>query len=206
MITAQKLLIKTSDTYDELIENEKELVDLLREERDLRKEIRNWRVEMLDTIMEYASGTAYSDSDQYEKIVAAKMEQYKRDEIEALRAIEEERERAYQQYITETNMDGSRKWTDEQAMHWANESEEVRKATEDYIEAIRNQNNLLYDETMDKLDEIQRNIDRLEDSKPKEWSSIEQIRQYTAETIGQLEKKIPELEAALANSANLTDE
>ena len=84
---------------DEVTERQKELNDLLRQERDLRKSINDYQNELLDTRLQYNSGTAYSDSKTYDNLVNQKVENYKKNAEIALEAIEAETRLAYNELI-----------------------------------------------------------------------------------------------------------
>ena len=66
-IALQHELVKSADTEEELIERQKELNDLLKEEQELRRDIRDYQRELIETELEYESGTP--DSKRYKNLV-----------------------------------------------------------------------------------------------------------------------------------------
>ncbi len=99
LIEQQKLLLQEAKNEDEVSERQKELNDLLRQERDIRKSINDYQNELLDTQLQYNSGTAYSDSKTYDNLVNQKVENYKKNAEIALEAIEAETRLAYNELI-----------------------------------------------------------------------------------------------------------
>ena len=200
LIEAQKELIETTDTEEELIERQKELNDLLWEERDLRREIREYERDILDYALEDQSGTAYSDSATYDRLTNMKLDSLRDDAEQLLNDIEIAKQEAYQQYINEGMYSESEAWA------MAEKSERVRDLTLEYMETVNEQGEVMVDSVNAKIDEISQMITDLENMRPDEWTSIGQIRNYAAETIGLLEQKLPILQAALEDTSMMTDE
>ena len=200
LIAAQKELIETSDTEEDLIERQKELNDLLWEERDLRREIREYERDILDYALEDQSGTAYSDAGTYDRLIEMKMDSLRDDASQLLSDIETAKQEAYQQYINEGI------YTESQAWALAEKSERVRDLTLEYMETVQEQGEVMVDSVNAKIDEISQMIEDLEMQKPDEWTSIGQIRSYAAETIGLLEQKLPILQEALEDTSMMTDD
>ena len=206
LIEQQKLLLQEADTKDEVIERQKELNDLLRQERDLRKSINDYHNELLDTQLQYNSGTAYSDSKTYDNLVNQKVENYKKNAEIALEAIEAETRLAYNELIQEVDDKGNKLYTAQEAWYKAQNSEKVQQATKEYIEAVQAQAEVAVQAVTDKLDEISREIDMLEKQKPQEWSSIDQIKDYADSTIDYLNKKLAVIQDALKDTSGMTDD
>ena len=206
LIEQQKLLLKEADTEDEVIERQKELNDLLRQERDLRKSINEYQNELLDTRLEYNSGTAYSDSDTYDALVNQKIENFKKNAQIAQEAIQAETKLAFNEYMKEIDANGNRLYTAQEAWYKAQNSEKVQQATKEYIEAVQAQAELAVQAVSDKLEEISRDIDMLEKKKPQEWSSFTQIKDYYDDTIDYLEEKIGVIREALKDTSAMTDD
>ena len=206
LIAWKKEYIKSADTEEELITRQKELNELVQKERDLRKEIREYHNKYIDQVLKYQKGTAYSGSTVYDTMRNLQMQNYKADAEQALKDRQDAWSEAYNRLINEKDINGKLMYTAEEAYNKAFDDEKVRNLTMDYLEAIENQGNVIFDSIEEKVDEIQNKIDLLEQSKPKEWTNIDQIRQYTNETVSMLEQKIPLIEKALAESSMLTDE
>ena len=206
LIAWKKEYIKSADTEEELITRQKELNELVQKERDLRKEIREYHNKYIDQVLKYQKGTAYSESTVYDTMRNLQMQNYKADAEQALKDRQDAWSEAYNRLINEKDINGKLIYTAEEAYNKAFDDEKVRNLTMDYLEAIENQGNIIFDSIEEKVDEIQNKIDLLEQSKPKEWTNIDQIRQYTNETVSMLEQKVPLIEKALENSSMLTDE
>jgi len=68
---------------------------------------------------------------------------------------------------------------------WSNEEKQkkLRELTSELREAEQKLATADLDAMNDKVDEIQRNIDRLEKAKPDEWTNEDQITDYATKTI-----------------------
>lgn len=206
MIEQQKLYIETADTEEELIERQKELNDLIKDEYDMRRSIRSFLRESNDFKLSYLSGTAYSNSKEYDKLMQESLNTYKEDAKQAVEEIQRALKEAHNQYITEVDAQGNRLYTDSQAWDLAEKSEEVQELTKEYMEAIQGQAETIIQGVNDKLEEISNNISDLEKMKPQQWTSIDQIKEFSESTISELEKKIPILQDALKDTSILSDE
>ena len=199
IIKLNQELVKTADTEEDRVEYQNQLNEAIREEFEERKRIREFEQDFIDRAMDRQSGTSWSSGGVYDELVNMKRQSYEQDAQDALRL----RENWYQYYVG-TYMDEGMSW--DEAKKRAEQAQEVQEATQEYLEAIDNQAQLVIDSVTDKLDEIQQKIDDLEMTKPQEWTSIDQIKQFSEETIGLLEAKIPELKEGLEDVSILTDE
>ena len=199
IIKLNQELVKTADTEEDRVEYQNQLNEAIREEFEERKRIREFEQDFIDRAMDRQSGTSWSSGGVYDELVNMKRQSYEQDAQDALRL----RENWYQYYVG-TYMDEGMSW--DEAKKRAEQAQEVQEATQEYLEAIDNQAQLVIDSVTDKLDEIQQKIDDLEKTKPQEWTSIDQIKQFSEETIGLLEAKIPELKEGLEDVSILTDE
>ena len=199
LMEAQKELITTSDTEEELIERQAELVDLIREERDLRKEIREYTRENMERATNYVSGSAYSNATRYNTYNNIRMESLKADAKQAMETYQEEFSKAYNQYLSE-GMSGP------EAYQRAQMSEYVRGAVTEYFDALEAQGDLIVERFEDKISELERNLDELEQTKPEEWSNIGQIKPYYNAVISNITQQIKQIEEALQNTEMMTDE
>lgn len=199
MIQLYQEYVKTADTEEDRVEYQNELNDAIREEYEERKRIREFEQSFIETALDRQSGTAWSDSGTYESLINAQMESYVRD-AEAAQA---EITRLTQQWIGTYMEEG---YSYDQAKELAGMTEDVQDATQDYLDAIEKQAELTITRVTDKLDEIEQKISDLEASKPQEWTSIDQIRDFSEQTIALLEAKIPEIKKGLEDVSMLTDE
>lgn len=199
IIKLNQELVKTADTEEDRVEYQNQLNEAIREEFEERKRIREFEQDFIDRAMDRQSGTSWSSGGVYDELVNMKRQSYEQDAQDALRL----RENWYQYYVG-TYMDEGMSW--DEAKKRAEQAQEVQEATQEYLEAIDNQAQLVIDSVTDKLGEIQQKIDDLEKTKPQEWTSIDQIKQFSEETIGLLEAKIPELKEGLEDVSILTDE
>ena len=199
MIQLYQEYVKTADTEEDRVEYQNKLNDAIREEYEERKRIREFEQSFIETALDRQSGTAWSDSGTYESLINAQMESYVRD-AEAAQA---EITRLTQQWIGTYMEEG---YSYDQAKELAGMTEDVQDATQDYLDAIEKQAELTITRVTDKLDEIEQRISDLEASKPQEWTSIDQIRDFSEQTIALLEAKIPEIKKGLEDVSMLTDE
>ena len=199
MIKLYQELVKTADTEEDRVEYQNELNDAIREEYEERQRIREFEQDMLETALDRQRGTAWSDSGTYDTLLNAQMESYKTEASEALT----EMERLTQQWIGVYMEQGK---SFEEAKELAGQTKDVQDATKEYLDAIEKQADLVVTNVTDKLNEIEQRISDLEASKPQEWSSIDQIKEFSEQTIAMLEAKIPEIKAGLEDVSILTDE
>ena len=73
LILMKQQLVKTSDTYEELLENQKDLNSLLQDEIDLRKEVSEWQQKLSDRELNYVKGSAWSNSSAYDAAMNASL-------------------------------------------------------------------------------------------------------------------------------------
>ena len=199
MIKLYQELVKTADTEEDRVEYQNELNDAIREEYEERQRIREFEQDMLETALDRQRGTAWSDSGTYDTLLNAQMKSYKTDASEALT----EMERLTQQWIGVYMEQGK---SFEEAKELAGQTQDVQDATKEYLDAIEKQADLVVTNVTDKLNEIEQRISDLEASKPQEWSSIDQIKEFSEQTIAMLEAKIPEIKKGLEDVSMLTDE
>ena len=204
-IILQRQLIEAADTEEELIERQKELNELLKEEQELRRDIRDYQKELIDTELEYESGTP--NSDKYQSLVSKKQALYAEDMTMARFAIQDARNKAYQGLKAKNYDDqGNQILSDSELWYFANNSEEVQEAVKNYIEAFQSAAELAVQIVEDKIEALQDKLDVLDMEKPVEWSSIDDINDYYDDKISILEDKIDIYEKALEDTSNLTDE
>lgn len=206
-IEAQRELIKTSDTEEELIERQKALNDLLKQEQETRKNIRDYQKELIDTELEYES--ASPDGKRYKELINQKQSLYAEDIIKAKLAIQDARNEAYQSFKKSQDMYddfGNAKYTDDELWELANNSDAVQEQVKNYIEAFQSASELAMKVVEDNINALDKKLDRLENKRPNEWTSISDIDDYYNDRIDLLKDKIDIWEEALKDISNLTDE
>lgn len=204
-IAVQRELVKAADTEEELIERQKELNELLRKEQETRKNIRDYQKELIDTELEYESGTP--DSDRYKQLINQKEALYAEDMVKAKLAIQDARNEAYQSF-KKKNLDsnGNAIYTDDELWYLANNSDAVQEQVKNYIEAFQGAAELAMQVVEDSINALDKKLDRLENKRPNEWTSISDIDDYYDDRIDLLKDKIDIWEEALEDTSNLTDE
>lgn len=206
IIIQYEALLKTADTEEELIQYQEKLNDKLREEYEIRKKINDYQNELIDVQLKYSSGTAYSDSGTYDSMVQQQIENYKKNAEIAMDQINFETKKAYESYLKDVDNMGNKLYTAQEAWIKAQNSEKVQEATKQYIQAVEAQAELAIKSVTDKINEISREIDKIEKQKPQEWSSFSQIKEYGENTIEYLNQKLSVIQEALKDTSNLTDE
>lgn len=199
LIDAQNALIETSDTEEDLVERQAELLDLLREELDLRKSINDYVLENLERSVEYVSGKALSNSRLYDTYYNLRKSGLETEANLAMEDYQLEFQKAYEQYLNEG-------MTGPEAYQAAQHSEGVMDAMSAYFDAIQAQGDLVVERFEDRVNELETTLDELEQSKPEEWSSIGQISPYYNAVMSNIKAQISQIEEALQNTETMTDE
>lgn len=204
-IAVQRELIKVADTEEEKIERQKELNELLKEEQELRRDIRDYQRELIETELEYESGTP--DSDRYKELIKQQEELYEQDMTQARLAIQDARNEAYQRFrASHTDDYGNQTMTDSELWYLANNSEEVQEAVKNYIEAFQSAAELAMQVVEDKISALDKELEVLENARPNEWVKTSDIDEFYKDKIDLLQDKIDIWEEALKDTNNLTDE
>lgn len=199
LIALQQEYLKTADTEEEAVERQKELNELIEKEYDERKRIREFEQSFINTALDRQSGTAWSDGELYEELINLQKQSYQEAAQDALNRIEQQTQKYIGIYMEEG-------YSFEQAEELAKKTEAVQDATQDYLDAIEAQAELIITKVTDKLNEIDQKISDLENRKPKTWTDIDQITEFAEKNIELLEAKIPALEEALSDTSMMTDE
>ena len=199
LIALQQEYLKTADTEEEAVERQKELNELIEEEYDERKRIREFEQSFINTALDRQSGNAWSDGELYEELINLQKQSYQEAAQDALNRIEQQTQKYIGIYMEEG-------YSFEQAEELAKKTEAVQDATQDYLDAIEAQAELVITKVTDKLNEIDQKISDLENRKPKTWTDIDQITEFAEKNIELLEAKIPALEEALSDTSMMTDE
>lgn len=199
LIEAQKQLVATSDTYEELVERQQELNDLLEQQRELQRDVYEFERDMAEMATEYVSGTAYSNSRIYEAMMSLQKQSVEQQMESLLDSYNTVIAQKMQQYSSEG-------LSADEAYNMAYDSEEARDLIQQYWELFQEYGDLVYQEFEDKVNELDQMIEDIESTKPQEWGHMSDIAPYYETLIGYIEKKVEQIEKALQNVDGLTDE
>lgn len=199
LIEAQKQLIATSDTYEELVERQQELNDLLEQQRELQRDVYEFERNMAEMATEYVSGTAYSNSRIYEAMMSLQKQSVEQQMESLLDSYNTVIAQKMQQYSSEGLSAG-------EAYNMAYDSEEARDLIQQYWELFQEYGDLVYQEFEDKVNELDQMIEDVESTKSEKWASLKDIAPYYETLVGYIELKLGQIEKALADTSNMTDE
>ena len=204
-IKLQEELLATSDTEKERVERQKELNDLVKQEAELRMEINDWEKDSAERAQKYLSGTAFSNSRQYDVYTNLRKQ-----------AIQASKEEAYNNYATIVKnkeidfalegANGGNHYTSQEIYNLARESADAREALDKYFDYVQEENDLINEAFEAKVSEIDTRINELEKTKPENWGHLVDIQPYYNNTINLITAKIGQIEEALSNTQGMTDE
>lgn len=201
-IDIQNQLIEAADTEEERIQRQKELNDLIKQEYELRVSINDFQMSLL----ERQANRVNPDSPLYEDLINEQIKESQNNADLALEQIDRVREKLVKQYMSEKNPDGSFKYNIDEVRELVENSEEMQALYQTYLDNIDKATELVLEYASARLDRIDARINELEQTKPKEWTSIEQIIKYSDKNLDLLRGKIPILQEALSHSAEMTNE
>lgn len=204
LILMKQQLIKTSDTYEELLENQKDLNSLLQDEIDLRKEVSEWQQKLSDRELNYVKGSAWSNSSAYDAAMNASLAEIEK-QIEATKAsIQFNFSQAVYGYMTEgmSEME-ARAYV---ALGNSEYSKRYREDQQNYLDLIDKQVEYTVNRTSAQIEELSNKLQLLEDSKPQEWARISDIESYYASRSALLQSQIEVYQKALEDVSDLTDD
>ena len=199
LIEAQKQLVATSDTYEELVERQQELNNLLEQQRELQRDVYEFERDMAEMATEYVSGTAYSNSKIYEAMMSLQKQSVEQQMESLLDSYNTVIAQKMQQYSSEGLSAG-------EAYNMAYDSEEARDLIQQYWELFQEYGDLVYQEFEDKVNELDQMIEDIESIKPDKWGAMKDIAPYYETLVGYVEKKLDQVQKALENTSNMTDE
>lgn len=206
MIDIQKQLLETADTEEERVQRQKELNDLVMEELELRQDVNKWQRSLTDRQLDRLSGDAYGNA-AYDIAIDEKLNSIQEDI-----AIQKQRiAQAYEQAVNGYLNDENNSYTLAEAQRLAYEgNSKASQLLRDLITALYELEDELVDTKFDsieaKADDLQRQIDLIEKSRPKEWFNIEDIDKSFASQIALLQQQISHYEKALLDTSGMTDE
>lgn len=204
LILMKQQLVKTSDTYEELLENQKDLNSLLQDEIDLRKEVSEWQQKLSDRELNYVKGSAWSNSSAYDAAMNASLAEIEK-QIEATKAsIQFNFSQAVYGYMTEgmSEME-ARAYV---ALGNSDYSKAYREAQQEYLDLIDSKTEYVVNRTSAQIEELSNKLQLLEDSKPQEWIRISDIESYYASRSALLQNQVRVYQKALEDVSDLTDE
>ena len=204
LILMKQQLVKTSDTYEELLENQKDLNSLLQDEIDLRKEVSEWQQKLSDRELDYVKGNAWSNSSAYDAAMNASLAEIEK-QIEATKAsIQFNFSQAVYGYMTEgMNEMEARAYV---ALGNSDYSKAYREAQQEYLDLIDSKTEYVVNRTSAQIEELSNKLQLLEDSKPQEWIRISDIESYYASRSTLLQNQVSVYQKALEDVSDLTDE
>lgn len=204
LILMKQQLVKTSDTYEELLENQKDLNSLLQDEIDLRKEVSEWQQKLSDRELDYVKGSAWSNSSAYDAAMNASLAEIEK-QIEATKAsIQFNFSQAVYGYMTE----GMSEMEARAYVAFGNSdySKAYREAQQEYLDLIDSKTEYVVNRTSAQIEELSNKLQLLEDSKPQEWIRISDIENYYASRSTLLQNQVNVYQKALEDVSDLTDE
>lgn len=204
LILMKQQLVKTSDTYEELLENQKDLNSLLQDEIDLRKEVSEWQQKLSDRELDYVKGSAWSNSSAYDAAMNASLAEIEK-QIEATKAsIQFNFSQAVYGYMTE----GMSEMEARAHVAFGNSdySKAYREAQQEYLDLIDSKTEYVVNRTSAQIEELSNKLQLLEDSKPQEWIRISDIESYYASRSTLLQNQVNVYQKALEDVSDLTDE
>lgn len=204
LILMKQQLVKTSDTYEELLENQKDLNSLLQDEIDLRKEVSEWQQKLSDRELDYVKGSAWSNSSAYDAAMNASLAEIDK-QIEAVKAsIQFNFSQAVYGYMTEgmSEME-ARAYV---ALGNSDYSKAYREAQQEYLDLIDSKTEYVVNRTSAQIEELSNKLQLLEDSKPQEWIRISDIESYYASRSTLLQNQVSVYQKALEDVSDLTDD
>ena len=204
LILMKQQLVKTSDTYEELLENQKDLNSLLQDEIDLRKEVSEWQQKLSDRELDYVKGSAWSNSSAYDAAMNASLAEIEK-QIEAVKAsMQFNFSQAVYGYMTEGMSEAeARAYV---ALGNSEYSKRYREDQQNYLDLIDKQVEYTVNRTSAQIEELSNKLQLLEDSKPQEWTRISDIESYYASRSALLQSQIEVYQKALEDVSDLTDD
>lgn len=204
LILMKQQLVKTSDTYEELLENQKDLNSLLQDEIDLRKEVSEWQQKLSDRELDYVKGSAWSNSSAYDAAMNASLAEIEK-QIEATKAsIQFNFSQAVYGYMTEGMSEMEARA--HVALGNSDYSKAYREAQQEYLDLIDSKTEYVVNRTSAQIEELSNKLQLLEDSKPQEWIRISDIESYYASRSTLLQNQVSVYQKALEDVSDLTDE
>ena len=204
LILMKQQLVKTSDTYEELLENQKDLNSLLQDEIDLRKEVSEWQQKLSDRELDYVKGSAWSNSSAYDAAMNASLAEIEK-QIEATKAsIQFNFSQAVYGYMTEGMSEMEARA--HVALGNSDYSKAYREAQQEYLDLIDSKTEYVVNRTSAQIEELSNKLQLLEDSKPQEWIRISDIESYYASRSALLQNQVSVYQKALEDVSDLTDE
>lgn len=185
-------------------QNEEQQLDILerieenqRAQYDLIKGIKEFQTTKNDFELEYLN--PYLNSERYNYLKDQNKQMYK----EIQQNAKTEYARLWNKIYNDNIAAGA---TAEQASQAAYGNSDVQAALQDYMDAYKAYGDVVVSVIEDKLEHIQRKLDKIEKSKPQEWASIRQIEKFATNEIALYQQKLDVLWEQLKDIKDITDE
>lgn len=204
LIEMKKAHLRTTDTYEEKLERQKELNSLIQDEIDLRKKVAEWQLELNDIQMQYVKGTAYTNESLYDSVLNSSIEAIEK-QIEATKeSIEYNFKKAVEAYMKD-------------GMSLAEAQAFVPQGNNDYSQAYRDgisslfsliqkKEELIFEKFKAQIEELENKLSTLEKSAPKEWIRVNDINSFYESKMDLLQKQVAVYENALKDVSRFTDD
>lgn len=227
-VEAYRQLLLTADTEEERIEYTKKLNDALEDQANTVKTIYEFQKSIFEFQLKYQSLTpnseAYNLYMQYSlDNLIKRAEQAKTEAEKTLARVKEEAIEARRQMI---DSNGNRLYSEEQIQSWAQSGEAAAVALEDstyrewiteYMNLYTQIGELFMEDFNNKINDIQRQIDKLNEERPQEWagvwergrlvdSAFDRINRYYQDYDKLQNQIISEVQVVLEHVSQLTDE
>lgn len=228
LVAQHKQLLATADTEEERIEYTKKLNDALKQQQDVMKAIYEFQKGIYEFQLKYESLTPNSKAYNYYMEASAnnirqQMAQTKQRADEAFNRAQEEA--IYAMKIPRDSNDNAL-YSDAQIQTWINsggakraalEDDEYRGYINDYMSLYGQLGDIYMEDFNNKINFIQRQIDKLNDEKPQEWASVwrngslsttafDRIDTYYEESDRMQNQIIKEVQNVLKHASEMTDE
>ena len=228
IVEQYKQLLNTADTEEERIEYTKKLNDALEDQVDTVKTIYEFQKSIYEFQLKYESLTP--DSKGYGVYMQYSldnlMKRADQAKTEAEKAFERAKEEAIEARRQMIDSNGNRLYSEEQIQAWAKSGEAEKAALEDssyrgwiteYMDLYTQIGDIFMEDFNNKVNVIQKQIDKLNDEKPQEWASVwnrghltdtafARIDEYYQASDKMQNQIISEVQAVLEHASQLTDE
>lgn len=203
LIEIQKEYITTSDTEQERVERQKKLNELVQEEFNLRREVNKYfRENIIDRALEHNAVNAY-DNGIYDELVKEKTASLNRDQEILKGQIFEQYNKTVDGYIATGK-------TPEEAAALAltgdsENSKTLRELVSAWYETEDEKTTTIVNAIQAKLDDLERRQKLIEDARPEEWTSTDQIEESYNAVLKIGEEKEAYLKSVLENDELLSN-
>lgn len=195
--------IKEADTYEEKIEAQNKLRQEKKKESEDYLTVLEKQIDANKRLQSYLDPDSVGFDTYTEKMVQnyKDMAQAAEDYLNKVLLVE-----MINDHITEINPTTGKKYTYSESMKWAMQQPEVLEQQKKITGYYDNITQTYLDATTKKVNQVQDSLDKLDKFKPQEWTSVNDISNYTEQMIAGYAKQIGLYQEALKDTANLTEE